>query len=79
MRVAKTKTLISFAVYTAKLICAFVFTYANCWFSHEAAHFLFAYFCEKQDHSSASSLNVIVRIQKIRKTDALYKSAYRPL
>ena len=23
---------------TAKLICAFVFTYADCWFSHEAAH-----------------------------------------
>ena len=35
-RVAKTKALISFAV-TAKLICAFVFAYANCWFSHEAA------------------------------------------
>ena len=28
--------LISSAV-TAKLISAFVFTYANCWFSHEAA------------------------------------------
>ena len=37
MRVAKTKALISFAV-TAKLICAFVFAYADCWFSHEAAH-----------------------------------------
>ena len=36
MRVAKTKALISFAV-TAKLICAFVFAYANCWFSQEAA------------------------------------------
>ena len=35
-RVAKTKAQISFAV-TAKLICAFVFAYANCWFSHEAA------------------------------------------
>ena len=33
--VAKTKALISFAV---KLICVFVFAYANCWFSHEAAH-----------------------------------------
>ena len=33
-RVAKTKA----------LICAFVFAYANCWFSHEAAHnnFLFS-------------------------------------
>ena len=36
MRVAKTKALISFAV-AAKLICVFVFTYANCWFSHEVA------------------------------------------
>ena len=37
MRVAKTKALISFAV-TAKLICVFVFAYADCWFSHVAAH-----------------------------------------
>ena len=37
IRVAKTKALISFAV-TAKLICAFVFTYADCLFSHEEAH-----------------------------------------
>ena len=29
--------LISFAV-TAKLICMFVFAYAKCWFSHDAAH-----------------------------------------
>ena len=36
---AKTKALISFAV-TSKLICAFVFAYADCWFSHEAAHLL---------------------------------------
>ena len=34
---SKKKALISFAV-TAKLICAFVFAYADCWFSHEAAH-----------------------------------------
>ena len=33
----KTKALISFAV-TAKLICVFVFLYAKCWFSHDAAH-----------------------------------------
>ena len=32
-----TKALISFAV-TAKLICAFVFAYAECWFSLDAAH-----------------------------------------
>ena len=38
--VAKTKALISFAV-TAKLICAFVFAYADCWFSHVAAHIIY--------------------------------------
>ena len=43
MRVAKTKALISFAV-TAKLICAFVFAYADCWFSHEAAHQTFFWY-----------------------------------
>ena len=31
---------ISFAR-SAKLICAFVFTYADCWFSHAAAHFMY--------------------------------------
>ena len=35
----KTKALISFAV-TAKLICAFVFAYAKCCFSHDAANFI---------------------------------------
>ena len=39
--VAKTKALISFAV-TAKLICVFVFAYADCWFSHGAAQ----YYCK---------------------------------
>ena len=37
IRVSKTKALICFAV-TAKLICVFDFAYADCWFSHEAAH-----------------------------------------
>ena len=37
MHVAKTKTLISFAV-TAKLICVIVFAYAKNRFSHVAAH-----------------------------------------
>ena len=37
IRVAKSKVLISFPV-TAKLICAFVLAYADCWFSHAAAH-----------------------------------------
>ena len=36
VHVAKTKALISFAD-TAKLIYAFVFAYADCWFSHAAA------------------------------------------
>ena len=35
--VAKTKAPISFAV-TAKLVCAFVFAYADCWCSHALAH-----------------------------------------
>ena len=39
MLVAKTKALISFAG-TAKLIWAFVFAYAKCWFSHDAAHLI---------------------------------------
>ena len=34
--VAKSKAVISFAV-TAKLICAFVFAYADCWFSDAVA------------------------------------------
>ena len=37
---AKTKALISFAV-TAKLICAFVFAYSDCWFSHASAQMIF--------------------------------------
>ena len=36
IHVVKTKVLISFTV-TVKLICAFVFTYAKCWFSHDMA------------------------------------------
>ena len=36
---SENKALINFAV-TAKLICAFVFAYADCWFSHAAAHIL---------------------------------------
>ena len=37
MYVAKKKVLISFAV-TAKLICVFIFAYAESPFSHDAAH-----------------------------------------
>ena len=39
IRVAKTKTLISFAV-TAKLICVFVFAYAKSRFSHNEAQII---------------------------------------
>ena len=39
IHVAKTKALISFAV-TAKLICVFVLAYADCWFSHDPAHYV---------------------------------------
>ena len=39
--VAKTKTLISFAV-NAKLICVFVFAYAKSRFPHDTAHMLAA-------------------------------------
>ena len=42
MCVAKTKALTSFAV-TAKLICVFVFAYAKCCFSHDAAHIASGY------------------------------------
>ena len=41
------KALISFAV-TAKLICAFVLAYADCWFSQEAAHLRHETFMEFQ-------------------------------
>ena len=34
---SENKGVISFTV-TTKLICAFVFAYADCWFSHEVAH-----------------------------------------
>ena len=40
--VAKTKALISFAV-TAKPICAFVFAYADRWFSHVVAHIILSH------------------------------------
>ena len=45
IRVAKTKALISFAV-TAKLICAFGFAYADCWFSHGSFGGSFVYCIE---------------------------------
>ena len=48
MYVAKTKALISFAV-TAKLICVFVFAYAEIRFSHEAAYICSSVKCEETE------------------------------
>ena len=56
--VAKTKALISCAV-TAQLICGFVFAYANCWFSHKAAH-LFHYNTRFGIICSISNLSTII-------------------
>ena len=56
IRAAKTKALISFAV-IAKLICAFVFAYAYCWFSHEAAH-IFNYSNAKGNITSTYTMNM---------------------
>ena len=39
----KKKPLISFAV-TVKLICSFVFAYAKCWFTHDAAQFFMQFY-----------------------------------
>ena len=49
---AKIKALISFTV-TAKRICAFVFTYADCWFSHAAAQLLFCTSCYRKSMQSS--------------------------
>ena len=62
----KTKALISFAV-TAKLICVFVFAYAGCWFSHEAALFLLQKIVESLDESHTplaltSSISTVISL-----------------
>ena len=67
IRVVKTKALISFAV-TAKLICAFVFAYADCWFSHEAAHLVFR----------PAKSNVMMSIKKYRKINVSKKLSQSP-
>ena len=58
IHVAKTNALISFAV-TAKLICVFVFAYAKCWFSYDAAQM------------SMSSENLVFAYAKNKGTDQL--------
>ena len=59
--IAKTKALISFAV-TAKLICVFVFAYANSRFSHNPAHIMFDYY----RYSSGINGHSIYAHRKIR-------------
>ena len=58
IRVVKTKALISFAI-TVKLICAFGFAYADCWFSHDITHIylivIFALFLLKLVSTSSYS------------------------
>ena len=66
MGVAKTKALISFAV-TAKLICAFVFAYADCWFSHGAAH-LFIFAPEHNCRHSSKHASCVQAILVLSKT-----------
>ena len=56
IRVAKTKALISFAV-TAKLICVFVFVYADCWFSNEAAQISILADCEPISSYKSNSVS----------------------
>ena len=58
--------MISFAV-TVKLICVFVFAYADCWFSHEAAH-IYIYAHEKRDNKLFPNLMV---------TSYMYQDLYR--
>ena len=72
IRVAKTKALISFAV-TTKLICVFVFAYAVCLFSHEAAH-LFS----KQFFFTALGLNytIVFSIQNFFCTCNCHKATF---
>ena len=53
----KTKALISFAV-TAKLICAFVLAYAECWFSHAVAQIITFYTILR--HNGAASLTCTI-------------------
>ena len=76
--VAKTKMLISFAV-TAKLICTFVFAYADCWFSHAAAHIinsieLSAFLCIKLNRAGRVLPNRKPIITPLLQTNTCYMS-----
>ena len=50
---SENKGVISFVV-TAKLICAFVFAHADCWFSHVAAHFMLLHSYSNMEFTSYS-------------------------
>ena len=39
----------AFYIYTAQLICAFVFAYAIIWFARDAAHLFLSLFCPDSD------------------------------
>ena len=56
--------LISFGV-TAKLICVFVFAYAECWFSHDAAHFCAAKTALISLHRRAADLHLCFKHTQI--------------
>ena len=60
IRVAKTKVLISYAV-TAQLICAFVFAYADCWFSDTVAHIVQIFMYEQWSHGVQSCVLESIR------------------
>ena len=62
---SENKGVISFAV-TAKLICVFVFTYAKCWFSQDAAYIHFS--CYKTLHQQIMQISSEVRFGTIRHT-----------
>ena len=61
--VAKTKALISFSV-TAKLICAFVFAYADCWFSHAAAQLILCSNMLNSKYETVISLTSHIKLDK---------------
>ena len=44
-----------------ELICAFVFTYADCWFSHAAAHYCFSAICEGFNLDSSFSYKILCK------------------
>ena len=44
---------------SSKLICVFVFAYADCWFSHEAAHIVYKFY-ENQDDALRHNKNMFI-------------------